>query len=109
MDQLLADQFHLYVERVKKTDCQAELKRLLKAGPPIHIADKHALKLDEDDNDEYVCRLWFAREGGQEVSAKLEGAVEGDERDALWEELKKFIVLEGKEEGDDDDEEGAAK
>lgn len=103
MDQLLADQFHQYVERVKKTDCQAELKRLLKAGPPIYISDKHALKLDEED--EYVCRLWFARDGGKEVPAKLDGAVEGEERNALWEELKHFIVVEGKEEGDDADEE----
>mmetsp|Transcript_2654 Transcript_2654/g.4295 ORF Transcript_2654/g.4295 Transcript_2654/m.4295 type:complete len:161 (+) Transcript_2654:73-555(+) len=107
VDQLLADQFHQYVERVKKTDCQAELKRLLLAGPPIYISDKHALAINTDDNDDYVCRLWFARNGGQEVSAKLNGAVEGDERETLWEELKQFIVLEGKEEGDDDeDEEG---
>lgn len=41
----------------------------------------------------------------KERSAKLRGAVEGEERDALWTELNEFIIEEGKEEGDDDDEE----
>lgn len=29
--------------------------------------------------------------------------MEGEERDKLWEELKEFIIEEGKEEGDDDE------
>ena len=102
IEQLLAEQFPQYVERVKKTDCQAELKRLLAKGPPIYIEDKHALPLDETVGDTHVVKLWFARDN-REVSAKLIGAVEGEERQALWEELKQFIVVEGKEEGDDED------
>jgi len=102
--QLRKDQFHQFVERVKTTDCQAELRRLLAAGPPVYIEDKHALPLAEPDTDTHVCRLWFASTG-QEETAKLDGAVEGDERKALWEELKQFIIVEGKEEGDDDEEE----
>jgi hypothetical protein len=100
IDQLLNEQFNKYIERVKKTDCQAELKRLLAQGPPIFIEDKHALKLD--DGDTHVVKLWFARDN-KEVTAKLVGALEGDKRMALWEELKQFVVVEGKEEGDDDD------
>jgi hypothetical protein len=42
----------------------------------------------------------------KERSAKLRGAVEGEERDALWKELNEFIIEEGKEEGDDEEEEG---
>lgn len=102
IDQLLAEQFHQYVERVKKTDCQAELKRLLAKGPPIYIEDKHALPLDESIGDTHVVQLWFARDN-QEVSAKLMGAVEGEERQVLWDELKEFVIVEGKEAGDDDD------
>lgn len=98
----MEQQFHQYIERVKTTDCQAELKRLLKDGPPIHISDKHALSLDEGDT--HVCKLWFAS-SNTEISAKLHGAVEGKERDELWESLKSFIIVEGKEEGDDDEEE----
>lgn len=75
---------------------------MLKDGPPIYISDKHAFALDEGDT--HVVKLWFASTG-EEVSAKLDGAVEGTEREELWESLKSFIIVEGKEEGDDDDEE----
>jgi hypothetical protein len=38
------------------------------------------------------------------VTARLKGAPETEEeRLALWEELKKFIIVEGKEEGDEDE------
>lgn len=30
--------------------------------------------------------------------------MEGEEREKLWSELKEFIIVEGKEEGDEDDE-----
>ena len=99
---LLDTQFEAYISRVKKTDCQAELRRLLKTGPPIYVSDKHAFPLAEE-NDTHVCKLWFALDN-TERSAKLKGALEGEEREALWLELNEFIIEEGKEEGDDDDE-----
>jgi hypothetical protein len=113
IQQLLNTQFQNYLTRVKSTDCQAELKRLLKSGPPIYISDKHGLPLDEEGNDEegggvgcggdtHVCKLWFASDG-KERSAKLTNAVEGVERERLWQELKEFIITVGKEVGDDDD------
>ena len=101
--QLLDTQFETYINDVKKTDCQATLRRLLKRGPPIYVSDKHAFPLAEE-NDTHVCKLWFALDG-KERSAKLKGAVEGEERDVLWLELKEFIIEEGKEEGDEDDDE----
>jgi hypothetical protein len=99
VQKLLDEQFHQYVERVKKTDCQAELRRLLDKGPPIYISDDTALPLVEGDT--HISKLWFASDG-QERSAKLDGALEGEAREQLWEELKQFIIVEGKEEGDDD-------
>mmetsp|Transcript_16669 Transcript_16669/g.35191 ORF Transcript_16669/g.35191 Transcript_16669/m.35191 type:complete len:166 (-) Transcript_16669:24-521(-) len=104
VQQLLDSQFEQYIGRVKKTDCQAELRRLLAIGPPIYISDKHGFPLEE--NDTHVCKLWFALDG-KERSSKLKGAVEGEKREALWTELKEFIIQEGKEEGDDDDDEKA--
>ena len=98
--QLVETKFHYFVERVKTTDCQAELRRLLAAGPPIWIEDKHAMPLPEGDT--HIVKLWYQSDG-QERTAKLDGAVEGEERQALWDELKEFIIVEGKEEGDDDD------
>ncbi|KAL7577598.1 hypothetical protein ACA910_015121 [Epithemia clementina (nom. ined.)] len=100
VEKLLSEQFTTFVERVKKTDCQAELRRLLAAGPPIWLEDKHALPLEEGDT--HVVQLWFADEN-REISAKLQGALEGEERQKLWNELKQFIIEEGKEKGDDDD------
>ena len=94
-----------FVNRVKTTDCQAELRRLLATGPPIYISDKHAMPLPEHTGDTHVCKLWYASDN-LERSAKLSNAVEGAERDALWEELKQFIIVEGKEPGDDDDDNG---
>ncbi|KAL9182322.1 hypothetical protein ACHAXT_012974 [Thalassiosira profunda] len=102
VQQILDTQFTQYIERVKTTDCQATLRRLLKTGPPVYISDKHGFPLEEGDT--HVCKLWYALDG-KERSAKLKGAVEGDERQTLWNELKEFIIEEGKEEGDDDDDE----
>ena len=129
-------QFGAFLERVKKTDCQAELRRLLRDGPPIWLSDPHALPLpgakdeknnngnvdndndndtnadndsepptessDSENKDTHVCALWYAGDN-VEVSSKLEGAVEGDDRISLWNDLKRFLVEEGKEPGDDGD------
>jgi len=126
VEHLLKTQFGAFLERVKKTDCQAELRRLLKDGPPIWLSDPHALPLsgssddgdDDDDDDEdgeaskskddHVCAVWYAGDD-LEVSAKLVGAVEGDDRENLWNELRRFLVEEGKEPGDDENDDGEAK
>ena len=94
-------QFDNFIERVKTTDCQAELRRLLSTGPPVYVSDPNGLPLP--DGEEYICKLWFHDEPTEEKSAKLKNAVEGEERQKLWDELKKFIITEGKEEGDDDE------
>ena len=136
VEHLLKTQFPDFIERVKTTDCQAELRRLLKNGPPVYISDKNALPVvvaessddvvvvdgDEEevgkdvdkDKDKsetqqsqsqsqssYICNLWYASNPDQEISSKLHGAVEGEDRDNLWTELKEFLVEEGKEPGDE--------
>ena len=103
VETMLESEFGRYMERVKKTDCQAELRRLLAAGPPVWLSDKNGLPLS--DGDEYVSKLWFASDN-LERSARLKGSKIGKERDDLLEELKEFVVVEGGEgEGDEDDEE----
>ena len=73
------------MEQVAKADCKAVLRRLLEKGPPVWLADKHALPLPDDDT--HVCKLWFSS-SGEEVSAMLDGALDGAEREAKWDELK---------------------
>lgn len=102
IQQLLETQFEQYITRVKQPTCQAELRRLLQAGPPIYTFDKVALPLADDENDTHVCKLWYAYDQ-KEHSAKLRGAVEGTERDTLWAELNEFIIGEENEEDDEDD------
>jgi len=84
---LIYTQFEEYMANVRKADCEADLKRRLAKGPPVWVEDKHALPLPEDDT--HVCRIWLASDS-EEYSAKLLNCVEEAERDALWEELKKF-------------------
>jgi len=103
VENLLNTQFHDYVEKVRTTDCQAELRRLLATGPPIYISDKHAMPIPE--GEAHICNLWYAGDN-TEKSAKLEGAVEGEDRNKLWAELKSFIIVEGKESIDDDNLDG---
>ena len=105
---LIDTQFQQYVDRVKKTDCQAELRRLLASGPPIYVSDKVALPLAEIDTDTHVCKLWYAVDR-QERPAILKDAVEGEEREKLWNELREFIIVEGKEEGDEEEDDKKKK
>lgn len=107
LEKLRMEQFHTFVDRVKTTDCQAELRRLLSAGPPIYVSDDHGLPL-HGESDTHIVKLWYSNDG-KERPAKLHGALEGDERQQLWDELKKFIIVEGKEEGDDDEGESKKK
>ncbi|CAJ1927995.1 unnamed protein product [Cylindrotheca closterium] len=97
VDQLLKSQFGEYVGKVKKTDCQAELRRLLASGPPIYISDKHAMPLPAGDT--HIIKLWYSSDS-QERPAVLEGALQGQDRKKLWDDLSEFLIAEGTEEGD---------
>ena len=50
------------------------------------------------EGETHICRVWYA-DTGHEYSAKLKGALEGAERQALWDELAAFLgpPEEGKE------------
>ncbi|POM73225.1 hypothetical protein PHPALM_9941 [Phytophthora palmivora] len=97
VEQLLSSQFHTYMKKVQEADCKAELRRLVAKGPPIWLEDKHALPVP--DGDTHITNVWFAKDN-EERSAKLDGAVEGEARDALWKELQQLMdaMEEDKEE-----------
>jgi len=97
--QLLEAQFPAYMKGVQEPDCKAELRRLLAKGPPIWIEDKYGLPLPEN-GDTHVINLWFMNDN-EERSAKLIGALQGDEREKMWNDLKE---LQKAMEEDDDQE-----
>jgi MFS family permease len=67
----------------------------MRAGPPVFVSDKHALPLPAGAT--HVAKLWFM-EGGVTETAKLDGAVEGEERQKLWNNMKSFIAtVEGRD------------
>lgn len=76
----------------------------MKQGPPIYIADKHALPVE--DEGEQVQELWFASSDTVE-SGKLKGALEGAERQALWDSQKAFVTERGPGKADDAEVEAA--
>eukprot|EP01046_Picozoa_sp_COSAG06_P018873 COSAG06_NODE_1327_length_9855_cov_3.900574_4_plen_74_part_00 len=49
----------------------------MEKGPPVWVSDPHGLALPEGET--HIQQLWFSSDGA-ERSAKLTGAVEGDER-----------------------------
>jgi hypothetical protein len=97
IEELLRTQFDTYLQRVQRSDCQAELRRLLQSGPPIYLSDPIGLPLKDDDDEEennmdtHIVQLWYASDG-QIRSAKLQNAVEGQEREELWKELNSFLI-----------------
>ena len=90
VQELIDTQFKNYVDNVQKSDCARELRRLLTAGPPIWLADKNALPLSEGES--HICKVWFSKDN-REVTAQLKGAVTGEERQALWDNLKQFLEI----------------
>ncbi|KAG9413576.1 hypothetical protein AC1031_012800 [Aphanomyces cochlioides] len=87
--QLLDSQFSTFMKKVQEPDCKAELRRLLAKGPPVWIEDKYGFPLPEN-GDTHIVALWFSSTK-EERSAKLTGAVEGEEREKLWSELKELL------------------
>mmetsp|Transcript_16964 Transcript_16964/g.33109 ORF Transcript_16964/g.33109 Transcript_16964/m.33109 type:complete len:149 (-) Transcript_16964:283-729(-) len=89
---LLRTQYGRYLEDVEKAakDCAAAVRRLVARGPPVYLSDSEALPLAEGDS--YIEKIWFADEDC-EVSAKLEGALEGEEREELWNSQRETLRM----------------
>ena len=79
--------------------CASEVCRLLDTGPPIWISDQDGAQPDPDgglrlpDGDTHIAKFWYASDD-TERSGKLDGALEGLERLALWDKLRQMHGLE---------------
>jgi len=101
VNQLLANQYHIWVNKLETSNCKAEQRRMLKEGPPVNVKDKTALECPDGSE---VFRLWYSSDQA-EHSAKLDGSLEGDERQAWWDEKKAFLFEEAEEGNVEDGEE----
>lgn len=89
VEEMRRTQFGQYIDELS-TDCAATLTRMVEKGPPVWVAEETALAIPESDT--HVCKLWYCSDG-KERNAKLEGAVEGAERDALWNQHKELLQV----------------
>lgn len=96
---LLRSQWLKYTDALRTTTCKAEQRRLLQRGPPINLSDKTALPCPGGDHAE-VQSLWFMSDN-DEHSAKLEGSLEGEEKQKFWDEMQSFWI---QDEADDPEE-----
>lgn len=94
VEQLLDSSFQLYLKDVEKAakDCAAAVRRLVSKGPPVYLSDcNHSDALPLPAGDTHVEQFWFMN-GNQLVSAKLKGALEGKEREDLWNAQKETLA-----------------
>jgi hypothetical protein len=84
---LVDNQFANYKKAVEGSTCKRELTAYITAGPPIFVSDKHGLPLEE--GEEHADFLYYGTDK-QERSARLTGAVEGEEHRKLWDFYREF-------------------
>mmetsp|Transcript_6743 Transcript_6743/g.10652 ORF Transcript_6743/g.10652 Transcript_6743/m.10652 type:complete len:151 (+) Transcript_6743:85-537(+) len=89
--ELIDTQFNKYLDDVEKAtkDCAAAVRRLVDKGPPVYLSDPHALPMPEGET--HIEKVWYMAEN-EEVSSRLKGALEGEEREKLWTSQKEVLA-----------------
>jgi len=91
---LVATQFEKYRQDCDKCTCKRQMRRFIERGPPIWLSDQ-ALPVEDG---EHITNVWFSSENTTE-SAKLTGALVGQERKELWNHYKViFEILDEEDE-----------
>ena len=76
---MLKSNWQMYKDKVEKADCKRALRGALKSGPPINMRDI-GFPCDNDTGEVLKMKC-----NDSEFSPKLEGSLEGDERNKWWE------------------------
>lgn len=87
--ELLDTQFQNYKDNVENSTCKASVRSLVKSGPPIWISD---VSMPIDSDGCHIDKIWFSSTNTT-ISAKLKGALEGEERNQLWKRYEEFFKL----------------
>ena len=86
--EMICRQFEDYKENVEKSTCKSQMRRLMGSGPPVYLRDG-GMPVPQG---EYIARIWFCKTNCC-CCAKLLGALEGKERQDLWDHYKEFFKL----------------
>ncbi|KAK8815845.1 hypothetical protein WA538_004968 [Blastocystis sp. DL] len=89
VEMFLHDMMPNYKKNLLEADCRASQLRVLAQGPPIYVKDDSVFQSPEG---EHVESLWFSSTG-KERSAKVDGCLEGEEREKWWNEMKEILSI----------------
>jgi hypothetical protein len=90
---MIDTQYQAWIESVKNATCPKELQRLIDQGPPIWLYDTIAFPVQPED---HVVEIGYDNPMIS-ISAKLVGAVEGDAREQVWQEMRAVMYQKAQE------------
>ncbi|EZG67838.1 hypothetical protein GNI_066000, partial [Gregarina niphandrodes] len=91
--QLKATQYNKFVNDCVNSSCERSMRRLMESGPPIYLHDEHGFPLAKDFSPVWLKYKDINNETIVETS-RLTNAPIGDERLAVWNELKQFVPFQ---------------
>ena len=94
VEYLLANGYKMYMKDFEKasTDCAAAVRRIIGNGPPVYLSDlNHADAMPLEAGEVRVDKFWFMSNNST-VTGKLEGSLEGEEREKKWQEQKALLA-----------------
>ena len=86
LDRLMEMQWNIYIKGLKNADCEASLRNLINAGPPVNFRDS---RIEEGKElHQFLCNSNIS-------SAKLTDSFDPEKRDLLANKLKTILPLLG--------------
>lgn len=88
LNYMLNNDWLTFVDKINNTDCLAELRKMVKIGPPINIRDPVGLPCNNQSGEVYMFKY-----NNKLMDAKLNGSLVNIERDIYWDEIKNRLKL----------------
>jgi len=90
---MINTQYQAWIESVKNETCPGALQRLIDQGPPVWLYNATTFPVQLDD---HVIEIGYDNPMIS-ISAKLVGAVEGDAREQVWQEMRAVMYQKAQE------------
>lgn len=85
---MLDNNWKAYTDSIEKTECLAELRNMVKIGPPINIRDQNGLPCSNQSGEVYMFKY-----NKELINAKLNGSLVGIDRDKYWDDIKNRLRM----------------